>query len=346
MFRIGSSVIVLLLFLLTAVGGCDKRPNPPGQAAPVTRDVVEKHAKTSHTAVLKDPVSQAHNYIEEGNYPLALKSSEAAFKEAYATSPESPSTWIIFLKKCQAQALMNSLDTIACYDKFFDNTKNIAIDDFTMATALRWRVIFALEDANRTEANYYFNMLKPLDTKLEITGMLPTEMRAYSHSIRAGVAALNQQFEQAADEMAQAVSLFDQSGEDNPPQLFSYLEKLADYQMILDRKLDVIDTLERFEKELRKTYGDYHPALSLPLMKTIHVLAKVGEKDLARKKWEYVRRIYASTDPKDNPPELEELYKDTFWLIEALDEPLFPEDEIKAREERDRAKANQDAPNP
>ena len=252
--------------------------------------------------------------------PEELKKTEAAarreFENSFAQKPRDPKTWQKFLRVCESRARAEEPQAAECYNRFFEQTKDIEFDDAFMAQAYRWRTILALQQDNAPEALFYYSRLEALEEKLVKEGRLAVEIQAYSAFIHAGVLRLKGRIDEAVAELQRAIGLYDQGPRRDPRPVEDYLMKLAEYAYEAENLQLSAATLTRLEERLKQRYGDIHIAVAATKLKKINVLLDIGDKAGARSEWNYVKKVIGKTPPHDLPKEIDNLYSRTMVLLD------------------------------
>jgi tetratricopeptide (TPR) repeat protein len=302
---------VLILFVNSLSVGCSSCSDKGNCNSPNNPDS-KPNANIKELA----PIEQAQNSMEKGDYSSAIKSAKKAFDLAFEKNPKSPETWAIYLKMCEAQAQFQSPQATLCYDRFFRETKGLKMDERTMATALRWRIVISLQQERSVDALKYWNKLEPIEQRLITQGMLKRQEQAYSSFLHGGVYLLQNEPEKAEFEFARAIALYYESGEKNPAPLMSYLDKHAEVLRKLGRSAKAMTDLNELEKLTIAQSGQISPEVAIVRLKKINILLDMGDEQQARSMWDYVQNIIGRYKKTELPPEIDTLYVETMIRLD------------------------------
>jgi|GEM_PF-5148444 len=305
----------LLVFCLVSCSQCNEDNKATSTSKPqariITGDTPQDSLAQPQRTIQNTPEIQNKAFEEQENESLQL------FEAAYEKNPKDPDTWMFFMRLCGLKAQADKPDAMKCYDRFFKETKDLAMNEDTMTTALRWRIIMALQEDNGPEAKFYWVRLASIEKEMVKQGKLPKEIIAYSAFIHSGVLFLEDKREEAIAELQMAVQLYEESGTDDPEILLDYLEKLAQFQSASSKHIDAIKTLEKQEKILIKKYGNINPMVAVCRLKRISILLTIDDKHGASELWDYVYNVIGRFKKDELPPEINDLYVQTMVRLDA-----------------------------
>lgn len=281
-----------------------------------TSDSLDDSAKRAAAAASERKKREQNAKIKQEMLEKQLKETMARFETAFAKDPKDGYTWQEWLHVCGLKAQLEKPDALDCYDRFFEETKNIPMDENSMTTALRWRIIMALRDNDKQNAVKYWDKLHPIQQKMIKEGKLPLEIQAYSASIHSGILMLEDKKEEAVIQAGRAVQLFKESKVDDDDTMLEYLDKLIQFQTATAKWQAALVSLKAQEDLLIKKFGKINPMVAVNRLKRISILLTIDDKQGAIALWDYVYNIIGRYKKDELPKEINDLYVQTMIRLD------------------------------